>query len=254
MNALPHRLDREIDIVARPETVFRFFTDPARWASWWGKGSTIEPSKGGQVRIRYPEGTEVSGEVVGIDPPREIAFTYGFVSGSPIPAGGSLVTIRVSPSPAGTRVHLTHEMADESARDHHVQGWRFQLSLFANVVAAEVAAGVAESIDAWLSAWAEPDEAARRRMLERVAESDVLVRDRFSNLAGLDEVMPHITAAQHHMPGIRLERRGNIRQCQGTVLAEWQAVGADGKPVGSGTNVCQLSPDGRFVSVTGLWS
>lgn len=254
MSALPHRLDREIDIVARPETVFRFFTDPARWASWWGDGSTIEPEKGGRVRIRYPEGTEVSGEVVGIDPPREIAFTYGFVSGSPIPPGGSLVTIRVSPSPAGTRVRLTHELADESVRDHHVQGWRFQLSLFANVVAAEVAAGAAEAVDVWLSAWAEPDEAARRRMLERVAEPDVLVRDRFSALAGLDEVMPHISAAQHHMPGIRLERRGDIRQCQGTVLAEWQAVGVDGKVVGSGTNVCQLSPDGRFISVTGLWA
>jgi len=254
MTALPHRLDREIEIAARPETVFRFFTDPARWASWWGTGSTIEPSRGGRVRIRYPEGTEVAGEVVGIDPPREIAFTYGYVSGTPIPPGGSLVTIHVSPSPAGARVRLTHELADAAVRDQHVQGWRYQLSLFANVVAADVAAGVAESVDVWLSAWAEPDEAVRRRMLERVAEPDVRVRDRFSALAGLDEVMPHISAALHHMPGIRLERRGDVRQCQGTVLADWQAVGADGRPVGSGTNVCQLSPDGRFTSVTGVWN
>ena len=45
------QLDRIVTIGARPETVFSFFTDSARWAAWWGAGSSIEAHPGGQVRI-----------------------------------------------------------------------------------------------------------------------------------------------------------------------------------------------------------
>ena len=58
MSALPHRLDRTVVIQAKPETVFSFFTDSDRWASWWGVGSTIEPRAGGQMYIRYPGNVE----------------------------------------------------------------------------------------------------------------------------------------------------------------------------------------------------
>ncbi len=62
--SLPHRLDRTVAIQASRQTVFRFFTDQTRWATWWGAGSTIDARPGGQLRIRYPDGTEVSGEVI----------------------------------------------------------------------------------------------------------------------------------------------------------------------------------------------
>ena len=61
---LIHHLERTLIIGARRETVFRFFTDPVRWASWWGAGSTIEPHPSGRVLIRYPGGTEAVGEVL----------------------------------------------------------------------------------------------------------------------------------------------------------------------------------------------
>jgi len=253
MTSLEYRLDREIEIAARPETVFRFFTDSGRWASWWGSGSTIEAVPGGRVRIVHPGGVEVGGEVLAVEPPRQIVFTYGYVSGTPIPAGASRVTLRVAPTATGSRVTLLHEFAESAARDQHVQGWRYQLSLFANVVAAEVGAGATETLDRWLAAWAEPDAEVRHRMLLDVAEPEVWVRDRFTSLRGLDELVSHITAAQQHMPGIRLERRGDVRTCQGTGLAEWAAVAADGREVGTGTTVFELGPDGRLVSVTGLW-
>ena len=254
MTELPHRLDRGIDIVARPDTVFRFFTDPGRWASWWGIGSTIDARPGGRVIIRYPGGVEAAGEVVAVDPPREIVFTYGYVSGTPIPVGASRVTIRVAASAAGSRVTLAHELADAAVRDHHVQGWRYQLSLFANIVSAEVAARAEGTVDAWLAAWAEPDAGRRRQALDGVAEPDVRMRDRFTSLVGLDDLVPHIGAAQQHMPGIRLERRGAVRLCQGTAVSDWAAVAADGRDVGTGTNVYQFSQDGRLAAVTGFWN
>ena len=78
---LPYQLDRVITIEAPPESVFSFFTDPNRWARWWGAGSTIDARPGGQVLIRHANGIEVVGEVLSIDPPTRIAFTYGFAIG-----------------------------------------------------------------------------------------------------------------------------------------------------------------------------
>ena len=251
--ALPHQLDRTIVIEAPPEAVFKYFTDSARWAAWWGKGSTIDPRPGGKVYVRHPDGTEASGDVVDLTPPSQMVFTYGFVKGSPFPPGASLVTIRLEPSARGTRVHLMHAFAETADREHHVQGWRYQLSLFANVVTDEIHRDAGALVDAWFAAWAEPDEAARRASLVTIASPDVRMRDRFSCIEGLSEVMPHISAAQHHMPGLRLHRIGDARHCQGTVLADWMAAGPDGAPRGKGTNVFALGPDGRIESVTGFW-
>ena len=71
-DSLVHDLERTILIGADRDVVFRFFTDTARWASWWGAGSSIESRPGGRVVIRSPDGTEAAGEVVGITPGRTI--------------------------------------------------------------------------------------------------------------------------------------------------------------------------------------
>src|SRR5271170_2241887 len=97
MPELPYQMERTVVIKAKPETVFRFFTDSARWANWWGAGSTIDATPGGKVYIRHAEGSETLGEVLEVRPPEMIAFTYGFASGKPIPPGGSRVTIRLEP-------------------------------------------------------------------------------------------------------------------------------------------------------------
>ena len=75
MPAPAYSLNRSIFIAARPATVFQFFQDSARWASWWGAGSTIEPRKGGRVYVRYPNAVEASGEILEIVAPERIVFT-----------------------------------------------------------------------------------------------------------------------------------------------------------------------------------
>jgi len=254
MTTLPYQLDRTITIHAAPETVFQFLSDTPRWAAWWGAGSTIDPRPGGALYIRLPDGTEVTGDVIAVDPPQRIVFSYGFVKGTPIPPGGSTVTIRLDPDGNGTRLHLTHQFADAAARDHHVQGWRYQLALFGNLVADTVNARAADIVDGWFEAWAEPDAARRQQTLDRVATSAVRFRDQYGCTDGVDDLMPHIAAAQQFMPGIRLSRQGAIRHCQGTVLADWTARGGDGQDRARGTNVFVLGPDGRIESVTGFWS
>ena len=143
MPELPYSLERTVSIRAETEVVLRFFTDSSRWASWWGAHSTIEAKPGGKVYIRHANGIESLGEVVEVRPPEQITFTYGYASGKPIPPGSSRVTILLQRQPGGTQLHLRHEFAEATARDEHVQGWRFQLSLCSNTVTNEVFAEAA---------------------------------------------------------------------------------------------------------------
>jgi uncharacterized protein YndB with AHSA1/START domain len=249
---LPHRLDRTVVIQAAPQTVFSFFTDNDRWASWWGTGSTIEPKAGGRVYIRHPNGIESSGEVVEVQPPTRMVFTYGFNSGKPIAPGNSRVTISLEPAGDGTRLDLLHEFAEPAVRDEHIQGWRYQLSVFGNVVADLVNAGASDLVDAWFAVWSETNPAAREAKLSAIATADVTFRDRFGLLDGIVDLVPHIGAAQRFMPDMRFERQGDVRHCQGMVLADWVARAGDGRERGSGTNVFILR-GGRIASVTGFW-
>ena len=252
--ALPFKLDRAVVIAATPQIVFRFFTDSARWASWWGPGSTVDAKVGGKVFMRHRDGTESGGEVVEVTSAKRFVFTYGFNSGKPFPVGGSRVTISLETDKAGTRLTVHHELPNEATRNEHVQGWRFQLSLFANVVSDEVNTGVDATADAWFDAWADPDAAHREATLRRIASDTMRFQDRYSNLDGLADILPHIAAAQMFMPGIRLHRAGMTRHCQGMALCDWVMTGADGKEHGRGTNSFVFGPTGKIEWVTGFWT
>jgi uncharacterized protein YndB with AHSA1/START domain len=249
---LTHRLDRTVAIEASRDVVFRFFTDPARWATWWGAGSTIDARPGGEMVIRYPGGTMALGHVLEVEPPQRIVFTYGYATGQPIPPGASRVTIELEPNDRGTRLHFTHDFDSPAVRDQHVQGWRYQLSVFANVVADEVHARAAERVDAWFAAWADPNDDVRRAGFTGIVAADVRFKDRYSLLQGIADLVEHTGAAQRFMPGIRMTRRGDVRHCQGTALVDWEAVGPDGQPRMTGTNVFVFNSEGQITSVTGV--
>ena len=252
-NSFPYRLDRTILIRASRDTVFTFFTDSERWASWWGVGSRIESRPGGRMLIRHPNAVEASGEVLEVAPPERIVFTYGYESGPISPPGSSRVTIALDACPQGTRLHLTHEFPGAEARDEHEQGWRYQLAVFGNVVADTAHAGAAEIVDRWLAAWSEPDKARRDTAIADLTTAQVGVQDRYSLLDGRDDLLKHLDAVQRFMPGITLQREGAIRQCQGTVLADWIAKSTDGQERAKGTNVFALDGSGRVASVVGFW-
>ena len=186
MPVLAHQLDRTLTIGAPPAAVFRYFTDSERWAAWWGAGSTIDPRPGGRVYIRYPNAVEVIGEVIEIDAPSRIVFSYGFASGTPVAPGASRVTIRLEPTARGTTLHLVHAFTEASVRDEHVQGWRYQLSVFANVVANELHGDAGALVDRWFGIWSETDAAVRTATLAEIAAPNVQMHDRFSSVEGTD--------------------------------------------------------------------
>ncbi len=253
MSDLPHILERTVHIKAPRDTVFRYFTDSSRWAAWWGTGSTIDAHPGGKVWIRFPNGVEVSGEVVEVSAPERIIFTYGFESGKPIPPGASRVVLRLEAVPTGTQLHLTHRFAEAEPRDHHVQGWRYQLAVFANVVMNDQYARVADTVRTWWAAWSNPDADARRAALAPIVASRVHFADRFGLVEGLEDLLAHIAAIHTFMPDTKMAGTGDVLHCQGTVLGEWSATGSDGRPKGTGTNVFVFDGDGHIANVTGFW-
>lgn len=253
MEPLTHSLERSLLIRAPREVVFRYFTDPERFARWWGEGSTIEPKVGGEVRIQYPGGVVMKGEVLALRQDASIAFTYGYENSHPeLPPGSSRVTITLTEDAAGTLVKLVHELPSEKMRDAHVPGWRYHMAVFANVVANDHHEGAAATVDRWFEAWAEADVERRSELLEACATEDVSVNDPYACFAGRDELVGHITNTQVHMPGIVMQRDGDVRHCQGTLLFAWVAKAPDGTQVAQGSSVARLAPDGRVEGVTGF--
>lgn len=250
MTDFPESLERCITIRATRETVFAYFTDSERFARWWGAGSRIEPRAGGAVEIRYPNEASARGTILEIEPPSRIVFSYGYGSGDP--AEFSRVTITLEETSGGTELRLTHAFTSAKIRDHHVQGWRYQLALFSKAVSDGKEPEIASRVDAFLAASCDPDPAARRRLLESCAAAGIVFRDAFSATDGIEDLLANLEAVQVHMPGVRLSREGEVATSHGTAISRWTATNADGQPVGRGTSVYDFAPDGRIARVVGF--
>jgi len=89
--------------------------------------------------------------------------------------------------------------------------------------------------------------------LGQIAVDGLAFRDSYSCTEGPEDLLAHIAASQRFMPGVVPRREGEARQCQGTALVDWVALGPDGAQRAKGTNVFELGPDGRIARVTGIW-
>ena len=70
----------------------------------------------------------------------------------------------------------------------------------------------------------------------------------------MDDVVSHIAASQRFMPGVRIQRAGDVRQCQGMAVSDWVVRNDAGEQRATGLSVFELGADGRILSVTGFWS
>jgi len=148
-------------------------------------------------------------------------------------------------------VSFRHEFADAAVAEEHRQGWRYQLSVFANAASGVEYQGVERAVDTWFAAWNETSAGRRKELLSDCCTADVGFRDQWSCVQGIDDLVPHIGAAQRFMPGISVSRAGTVRHCQGTVLVDW-SMQTGGVEIALGTNVFELMPDGLIRSGTGI--
>lgn len=140
-------IEYELRIAARPETVFAYFTDPARLVEWMGVGATLDPRPGGVCRIDVTGGSVMIGEFIELDPPRRLVLSWGWERGwVETPSHSTLVEVDLAPEGDETILRLTHGRLLAAAVDFHRTGWDHYLPRLA-----EVAAGNDPGPDPWRS-------------------------------------------------------------------------------------------------------
>ena len=121
---MSHEVDLTVRIDARPETVFPYFTDPARMVAWMGVSAHVDARVGGEYRVRVNSGGVAVGEFVEIDPPARIVWTWGWEGNEELPPGSSTVEITLTPDGDATVVRLRHTgLPDTEWQGKHHTGW-----------------------------------------------------------------------------------------------------------------------------------
>ncbi|GLZ28496.1 transcriptional regulator [Lentzea sp. NBRC 105346] len=121
-------LEVSMHIAASPETVFPYFTDPARYSQWMGNAAILDPVPGGAYRVRMRDGVEASGEFVEISPPHRVVFTWGWTHDQAVAPGSTRVVVTLHEENGGTRVVLRHHgLPDDTQITMHRKGWELYL-------------------------------------------------------------------------------------------------------------------------------
>jgi uncharacterized protein YndB with AHSA1/START domain len=133
----PIVVECDVRIDASPETVFDFFTDPAKAVRWMGSRATLDPRPGGVYRVEMDEQWIAIGEYVEVDPPRRVVFTWGWKDDlEGMAPGSSTVEVDLVPDGDATVVHLVHrDFPSPEAAENHRGGWNKFLPRLAIVAA-----------------------------------------------------------------------------------------------------------------------
>ena len=102
-------VEKEVRIAARPDTVFRYFTDPDKMVQWKGRQATLDARPGGTYRVEINEENIARGEYVEVVPHTRIVFTWGWEGeGAAVPPGSSRAEVTFEPDGDHTIVRLRH--------------------------------------------------------------------------------------------------------------------------------------------------
>jgi uncharacterized protein YndB with AHSA1/START domain len=146
----------EIDIAAPPAEVFAALTDARQLAAWWGKEPSVDLTVfdmdarpggrwrnsashaggvshgpvGDQLRRNGFDAFEAHGEILEYDPPSLLVWSW-IANWHEQPTHRTVVRWELTPTPAGTRVRVTHSgLAGEGiARRDYGHGWAGVLRL-----------------------------------------------------------------------------------------------------------------------------
>jgi uncharacterized protein YndB with AHSA1/START domain len=120
---------REMEIAARPETVWGFLVDADKAARWWGVTVEIDPRVGGLLRVLVTSGRTALGELLEVDPPRRLVYTWGWEPTGEalvdqVPPGSSTVELDLVPSAGGTLLRVVHSgLPSAEQEEAHAMGW-----------------------------------------------------------------------------------------------------------------------------------
>jgi len=131
-------LEVSVHVEARPETVFAYFTDPARYVQWMGTRATLDAQPGGDYLVWMREGVQATGQFVEVDPPHRLVFTWGWTGDHGVDAGSTRVELTFTADHGGTRVLLRHfGLPDADQVSMHDQGWQLYLHRLEALIAGD---------------------------------------------------------------------------------------------------------------------
>ncbi|TMK99000.1 MAG: SRPBCC domain-containing protein [Actinobacteria bacterium] len=117
-------IEHEVRVAASPDSVFEYFTDPAKMVQWMGTEATLDPRPGGVCRVSPAGHATVLGEFVEVDRPRRIVFTWGWETALfATPPQSTLVEVSLTPDGEETIVRLAHRRLNHEALAFHRAGW-----------------------------------------------------------------------------------------------------------------------------------
>ena len=136
---MSNELKLERVFAAEPETVFAFVTANEHLLKWWGPegvhigDNDLDLSRTGawSSTMVNAEGKtfKVSGEVISIDPPKSVEFSWGWHDENDARGHESQVRFDIEPNAGGgARFVMTHSgLSDEESRKNHNEGWTSSL-------------------------------------------------------------------------------------------------------------------------------
>ena len=132
-------VEQTLRIRARPETVWRYWTDPERMCEWWGAAAQLDPRPGGACVVEMGGGGVMRGEYVELVPHERIVFTFGWdpTAGAPdVPPGSTRVEVTLTADGSDTILALRHTGLPLASTDEHRGGWSHFLPLLATAASA----------------------------------------------------------------------------------------------------------------------
>jgi uncharacterized protein YndB with AHSA1/START domain len=127
----PGSVEASVQVAATPEVTFGYLTDPARYIQWMGSHASLDPVPGGTYRVQMADGFAAAGTFTDIDPPRRLAFTWGWADdeaarhvldgpaaadSQALPRGSTRVVITLNDEDGGTRLTLHHRPGHQRPR------------------------------------------------------------------------------------------------------------------------------------------
>ncbi len=107
-------------------------------------------------------------------------------------------------------------------------------------------------IDTYIACWNEADAARRAGLAAEAFAKGATYTDPLMEGSGADGIAAMIGAAQAHFPGHRFSRRGGVDAHHNLLRFAWELAAEGQAPVAAGTDMAELTADGRFARVIGF--
>lgn len=138
-------VEQTVRISARPETVWRYWTDPQRMCDWWGAAAELDPRPGGTYRVQMGEGPIMSGEYLELVPYERIVFSFGWEATdggvSFVAPGSTRVEVTLTADDGDTIMTLRHSGLPAASLDEHQAGWAHFLPRLVDAIGGAVDEG-----------------------------------------------------------------------------------------------------------------